>query len=111
MGPMCQRIVTTEPLEIKASEDAMIPAGLTSNGRHVGFGIIKGNHRNNTAEGLILGRTLLDLEDHFLSVRVCDVMNLMYSILSCQLEVRTGFFISSMLYLLIFEWTVVLTAN
>ena len=73
MGPMCQCIVTTERLEIKAGEDAVIPAGLTSNGRHVGFGVIEGNHRNNMAEGLILGRTLVDLEDHVLTVRVANV--------------------------------------
>ena len=29
----------------------------------------------------------------------CDVMKLKYSIFSCQLEIRTGFFVSSKLYL------------
>ena len=45
MCPMCQRIVTTERIEIKAGEDAVLSAGLTSNGRHVDFGVIEGNHR------------------------------------------------------------------
>ena len=30
---------------------------------------------------------------------LCDVMKLKYSIFSCQLEIRTGFFVSSKLYL------------
>ena len=44
----------------------------------------------------------------------CDVVNLVNSIFSCQLEVgldRSGSFVSSMLYVPIFNWTVVLTAN
>ena len=73
IGPICQRIVTMEPLEIKAGEDAMIPAGLIPGGHHSGFGVIESNHRKNMADGLLLGRTLVDLEDEVLPVRVANV--------------------------------------
>ena len=73
LGTMCQRIVTLEPLEIAAGEDTVIPAVLETGGQRCGFGVIESNHRNNMADGLILGRTLVDLEDDTLPVRVANV--------------------------------------
>ena len=73
LGTMCQRIVTLEPLEIAAGEDTVIPAGLKTGGQRCEFGVIESNYRNNMADGLIFGRTLVDLEDDTLPVRVANV--------------------------------------
>ena len=72
-GPICQRIVAMELLEIKAGEDTVIPATLPGDGYHFGFGIIESNGERNMADGLILGRTLVDLETDILPVRIANV--------------------------------------
>ena len=72
-GPICQRIVAMELLEIKAGEDTVIPATLQGDGYHFGFGIIESNGERNMADGLIMGRTLVDLETHILPVRIANV--------------------------------------